>query len=401
MSRFDRSFLSPLFLFAAASCLFGLYAGLYDPSFNNYLAQVHQIDEVARGALEFPRELPGFLCAFIFSLFMFLADTRIAALTTLLLALSLWGQGWLAPDMTMVVIWMLLWSTGAHVFMVVKSSIALRLADKGREGKLMGDLGALEALGLLAGMILVYFGVSFYSFSFPVIFGIAGACCFAAALFLYRIKPEPVKKPARQLLLKRKYTLFYIINMIFGARKQIFLTFAPWVLIKLFHCGIETFALLGIIATLIGLFFRPLLGRAIDAWGERTVLSIDAVLVTSLCMLYAFAQQLFPDSTAVIIIMICFVADQVLFAITMARVTYLNRIADSIGDVAPSISMGITLDHAVSMTVPFAGGLLWAALGYQAVFIAAGALGVLSLIVARFIPAPNTFPVQTPANKSS
>ncbi len=401
MSNFSRSFLTPLFLFAAASCLFGLYAGLYDPSFNNYLAQVHHIDEVARGALEFPRELPGFLCAFIFSLFMFLADTRIAALAALLLALSLWGQGWLAPDMTMVVVWMLMWSTGAHVFMVVKSSIALRLADKGREGKLMGDLGALEALGLLIGMILVYFGVSLLSFSFPVIFGLAGACSLAAALLLYRIKPEPVKRPARQLLLKRKYTLFYILNMIFGARKQIFLTFAPWVLIKLFHCGIETFALLGIIATLMGLFYRPLLGRAIDAWGERTVLSIDAVLVTSLCMIYAFAQQLFADNIAVILIMMCFVTDQLLFAVTMARITYLNRIVESPDDIAPSISMGITLDHAVSMTVPFAGGLLWASLGYQAVFLAAGIMGVLNLVAARFIPGPNILPIKDPANISS
>ncbi|KUG02372.1 hypothetical protein ASZ90_020254 [hydrocarbon metagenome] len=400
MSRFNKPILTPLFLFAAAGCLFGLYSGLYDPSFNNYLSQVHNIDEVARGALEFPRELPGFLCAFIFSLFMFLADTRIAALTALLVALSLWGQGWLSPNMTMVVIWMLIWSTGAHVYMVVKSSIALRLADKGREGKLMGDLGALEAFGLLIGMVLVYFGVSVYNFSFPVIFGLAGIFTFIAALLLYRIKPEPVQKPNRKLLLKRKYSLFYLINMIFGARKQVFLTFAPWVLIKLFHCGVGTFALLGIIATLIGLVFRPLLGRAIDAWGERTVLSIDAVLVTTLCLLYAFAQKLFPDSIAVIIIMICFVADQVLFAITMARVTYLNRIVDSAGDVAPSISMGITLDHAVSMTVPLAGGLLWSALGYQAVFIAAGMMGVMSLIVARFIP-PNALPVQGPGKNSS
>jgi hypothetical protein len=389
MSSFRRLIFTPLVLFAAAGCLFGLYSGLYEPSFNNYLSQVHNINEVARGALEFPRELPGFLCAFIFSLFMFLADTRIAALAALLLALSLWGQGWLAPGMTAVVIWMLIWSTGAHVYMVVKSSIALRLADKGKEGKLMGDLGALEAVGLLAGMILVYSGVSFYNFSFPVIFGLAGGCTFIAALLLYLIKPVPVKRPERKLLFKRRYSLFYIINMIFGARKQVFLTFAPWVLIQLFSCGVGTFALLGIIATLIGLLFRPLLGRAIDAWGERTVLSADAILVTTLCLLYAFAQTLFPDSIAVIIIMACFVTDQVLFAITMARITYLNRIADAVGDIAPSISMGITLDHAVSMTVPLLGGLLWAALGYQAVFIAAAVLGLLSLLVARLIPPPD------------
>jgi len=146
MSRLNKSILTPLFLFAAGNLILGLYAGLYEPSFNNYLAQVHNIGEVARGALEFPRELPGFLCAFIFSLFVFLPDSRIATLAALLVAISLWGQGFLAPDITMVVVWMLIWSTGAHLFMVFKSSIALRLAEKGQEGKLMGDPGGTGSL---------------------------------------------------------------------------------------------------------------------------------------------------------------------------------------------------------------------------------------------------------------
>jgi len=181
--------------------------------------------------------------------------------------------------------------------------------------------------------------------------------------------------------------------MIFGARKQVFLTFAPWVLIKLFNCGIETFALLGIIGTIIGLFFRPLLGRAIDTWGERTILSIDAVCLTSLCILYALAPKLFTENIALLLIMTCYVIDQVLFAVTMVRTTYLNRIVESVDDLAPSISMGITLDHAVSMTVPFAGGLLWAHWGSQWVFAAAGVIGLLSFIAARFIPAHDSSPL--------
>ncbi|MDD2586600.1 MAG: hypothetical protein PHT79_09150, partial [Syntrophomonadaceae bacterium] len=104
--------------FAAANLLMGLYAGLYDPSFNNYLAQVHHVSEVTRGSLEFPRELPGFLVVFFFTALIFLADTRIGALAAIMVGISLWGQGYLAPGMTSVVFWMLLWSTGAHLFMV-------------------------------------------------------------------------------------------------------------------------------------------------------------------------------------------------------------------------------------------------------------------------------------------
>lgn len=386
MPRINQSIITPLFLFSCSILFFGLYSGIYDPSFNNYLAEVHHVGEVTRGGLEFPRELPGFLCAFIVALLVFMADTRIAMLAVLMLAVSLFGQGFLAPNMYLVVFWMLLWSAGAHLFMVLKSSIVLRLAQKGHEGKLLGDLGALEACGLLAGMVMVYFGTGKLDFSFPIIFAIAGFCAFIAAICLFLIHPEPFTRPPRQLMLKKKYTLFYLLNIIFGARKQIFLTFAPWVLIQFFGCGVHTFALLGIIGTVIGLVFRPLLGRAVDCWGERTVLSLDSIFIITICVLYAFSPQWLPKESALIVIMGCYITDQLLFATAMARTTYLNRIAESTSDLAPTLSMGLTLDHAVSMSVPFAGGLIWAAFGYQSVFIAAAVIGVLSLIMARFIP---------------
>jgi len=108
MKVWNKNLLTPLLLFAPANLMMCLYAGLYDPSFNNYLAQVHNINEVARGGLEFPRELPGFLSVFILPVLIFLPDTRIALVAALMVGISLWGQGYLVPDMTWVVFWMLL-----------------------------------------------------------------------------------------------------------------------------------------------------------------------------------------------------------------------------------------------------------------------------------------------------
>lgn len=377
---------TPLFLFAIANILMGLYAGLYEPSFNNYLAQVHNVGEVVRGGLEFPRELPGFLSVFIFTALMFLADTRIAVLSALLVGISLFGQGFLAPNMKLVVFWMLIWSTGSHLFIVLKSSIALRMADEGKAGRLLGQLGGLEAFGTLAGMLVVYWGVSHFNFSFATIFAIGGGCALLAALALFLIKPQPVKNPRTQLLFKKKYSLYYLLCMLFGARKQVFLTFAPWVLIKVFNSGVETFAILGIIGTLCSLVFRPLLGRAIDAWGERAIIFMESLILVVLCVLYGFAPGWFPLQIALGIIMICYIVDQLLFAVSMARTTYLNRIADTPDDIAPTISMGQTLDHAVSMTVPLGGGILWALYGYQWVFAVAGLIALVNLATACFIP---------------
>lgn len=376
----------PVLLFAGASLLMGLYAGFYEPSFNNYLAQVHQVSEVARGGLEFPRELPGFLTVFIFSLLMFLPDTRIAMLAALLVCIALLGQGFLAPNMTMVVVWMLMWSTGAHLFMVLKNSICLRLAQKGHAGRLLGRIGALEALGTLLGMACIYEIFTHLKPSFSSIFLIAGCCALVAGILLAIIKPVPLQRPQHTFVLKRRYSLYYLLNVLYGARKQVFLTFAPWVLITLFNCGVETFAVLGLIGTSLSLVFRPLLGMAIDRWGERLVMILESTLLAAICVLYGFSPLWFPAQIAHIIIMSCYIADQLLFAVHISRTTYLSRIADSQSDIAPTLSMGQTIDHAVSMIVPMGGGLVWAYFGVQWVFAGAAAIALLNLAAALYVP---------------
>lgn len=386
MLKIMKNLGAPLLLFAGASLLIGLYSGLYDPSFNNYLAQTHNVSPLARGALEFPRELPGFLVVFIFTALIFLADTKIAALASLLIGAALWGQGFLSPDLNYIVVWMIIWSTGAHLYMAISPSIGLRLAKAGQEGQRLGQLGFLESLGSLAGMALVYWGASHLQLSFGVIFGLSGSFALLAALCLYLIKPEPLIQVSRRLVFKRKYWLFYALNIVFGARKQIFLTFAPWVLIRIFNSGVGTFAMLGFIGTILSLGFRPLLGRAIDVLGEKLIISLESCLLIIMSILYGFSPTWFSSGTAVIIIMACFVADQLLFSVRMARTTYLNRIVDTPDDLAPTLSMGITLDHAVSMLIPLLGGLLWTYYGYVPVFMASGIIAVINLVLAGFIP---------------
>lgn len=396
----EKKYHLAIIMFSIANLAMGIYSGLYDPSFNNYLSQVHHVGEVVRGGLEFPRELPGFLVVFIFTGLLFLKDSIIAMLAALLVGLSLWGQGFLSPNLTMAVIWMFTWSAGAHLCMVMRSSMALRLAETGQAGALLGRIGALEAGGILLGSLLVYFGVSIFHISFGAIFGLAGGCALIAAVCLRTIDPAPIKRPPHYLVFKRRYTLFYILNILFGARKQIFLTFAPWVLIRLFGLGVDKFALLGLVGTSIGLVFRPLLGNAIDCWGERIIILCESVLLILVCVLYGFAPGWFPPATALLLIMACFVVDQVLFAASMARVTYLNRIVEHQDDVGPTISMGVTLDHVVSMSVPVGGGLLWATYGFQWVFVVAAAIAVMNLVASLYIPAltsPSGHPLQKSA----
>lgn len=223
MHDLKKSLGTPLLLFAMASLMMGLYTGFYDPSFNNYLYQTQNVSPLARGALEFPRELPGFLIVFLVSALIFMADTRLVTLAALFVGIGLWGQGFLSPGLGYVVLWMIIWSTGSHLYLAISPGIGLRLAKAGQEGRLLGQIGSLESLGSLIGMAVIYWGASRLQLSFGTIFGLAGTCAIIAAICLYRIPPQPLLSAPRRPVFKRKYWLFYSLNILFGARKQIFL----------------------------------------------------------------------------------------------------------------------------------------------------------------------------------
>jgi predicted MFS family arabinose efflux permease len=191
-----------------------------------------------------------------------------------------------------------------------------------------------------------------------------------------------------KIIIQKRYTLFYILNVLFGARKQIFITFGPWVLIKVFGEPVSTIAWLNVIASILGMFFSPQIGKLIDRFGERGVLMADAALLIGVCLGYGFADQMGLGRFALDLIYISFVLDQVLFSVGIARTTYVSKIAAKKEDVTATLSLGVTVDHVISMSIPTLGGLIWAIYGYQYVFIGAAIVACLTLIATGFITIP-------------
>ncbi len=386
------------FLFMVTSIFLGLYSGLYEPSFNNYLNDVFHIGEVARGGLEFPRELPGFLVVFTTGLLIFLPDVRIAMVASLILATGLMGLGFLSPSFPWLIVWMITWSVGSHLSMPMESSIGVALSKPGQEGKTLGQLGAMKTAASLVGFLLVWLGFRYIDIQYSTIFALAGLCAMAAAVCLFLMQPLKTNRKRQKLLFKKKYLLFYWLNILMGARKQVFLTFAPWVLIKVFHQPVTTFAVLGLVGTMIGIPFRALLGRAIDKFGERIVIAGESIALIFVCVGYGFAREMGLGSLAIWLVFACYIGDQLLFACNMARTTYLNKIVDSPADLTPTLSMGITIDHLVSMSIPFFGGLLWMKFGYQYVFVVAAVIALINLFAAFQIKTKESVYTNTSAN---
>jgi nitrate/nitrite transporter NarK len=280
-------------------------------------------------------------------------------------------------------------SSGLHVQMPVADSISIRLARKGRGATRMGQVGAIAAAGYIAGCGAVWvarrLGADYYDlFLMAIVVGLVSCVVYA---LMHPGSADPAQARPR-LVVRRQYRLYYVLSTLFGARKQVFLTFAPFVLIRIYHQPVETFAKLGMVAALIGLFFRPALGRLIDRLGERSILMADAVVSLVITFSYGFADQWGLGGLTIYVLYACWIVDSVTFAVGMARTTYLNRIVVERSDLTPTLSLGITINHAVSMIVPTIGGMVWDSpgLGYRIVFLGAALVAASTLAAASAMP---------------
>ena len=372
-----------------ATLFFGGAAGIFQATINNYLAEVHRFDAEGRGWLEFPRELPGFLLIFVAGLMLIrLRETQIAAAAMALAALGALGLGFLTPGTVALVGWIMLWSLGDHILFAVHGPIGLKLAREGGEGHRLGQLGGAANLGTILGVGCIWLLARARGDDFRAFFMVAAACSLLAGWFYLRLRVGRGDPPSRRIVFRREYGLFYAISALFGIRKQIFLVFGSWALVSLHGVSVSTIALLYFVAASLGVVLRPLLGDVIDWLGERRVLAADELLLLLVCLTYAFATDLLPSPWALWALYGAYVLDLVLFALRVARTTYLKKIARDPSDITPTISLGITIDHAVAMSLPILSGYIWETWGYRWVFILAGAIAVAGFFVCLRIRVP-------------
>jgi predicted MFS family arabinose efflux permease len=141
------------------------------------------------------------------------------------------------------------------------------------------------------------------------------------------------------------------------------------VLVTVFKQPTQTIATLMTIGGVIGILFQPLLGWAIDHLGERIILASEAVLLVFVCFGYGFSRSLFEPQTAFLVASGCYLLDQMLMSVSIARSTYMKKIALDPGDVQPALTASVTIDHIFSISVALIGGLIWNKFGFQYVFL--------------------------------
>jgi predicted MFS family arabinose efflux permease len=304
-------------------------------------------------------------------------------------ALGAVGLGFLAPTHAALIMFIVIWSLGDHIIFAVEGPIGLKLAKGGKEGRRLGQFGGARNLGTILGVGAIFVLAQLLGDRFSLFYAIAAASAVIAGVLYAGLDVGRGDTPSRRLVFKKKYRLFYTISALFGIRKQIFLAFGAWVLVEIHDVSVSTIALLYFIASTLGVIFRPLLGEVIDWLGERTVLAVDELLLVGICLTYAFAGDFLSGKAVLWVLSGAYILDIILFALRVARTTYIQKIADDPGDITPTISMGITIDHAVAMTLPVLSGYIWEAYGFQWVFILAAAIAFVGFFVCLRIRTPD------------
>ncbi len=396
--RFKQIFLpqSGARAFFRSIIFWGIGVGCFASSLNNYLAEIYSIDGFERGWVEFFRELPGFLLVLFLAILHKVSDwkiMRIACLTSMIGAAAL-----LLPLSTIMLTFVIMvWSLGEHLIMPVRSAITMQVAKPERAGLALGFLNSAMCLGVVIGSLIVaglfYVAAEFFDMNDSVqIYRILWCLIIILlALSLYstfsKNAPSVASKKPR-LHFKAKFLKFYVLELFYGARKQIFLTFAPYLLIINYKFSTSAIAALLAVCALINIFCSPMIGKLTDRLGYKNIMIYDTVILFFVCLLYGFAGDLFSETTAIIVLSINFVLDAVISTTSLATNIYVRQISASREELTSSITSGISVNHLISILCAPLGGWIWIRFGVEYLFGFAAIMALLNSAFALTLPKP-------------
>jgi len=382
-------------LFLIASALLGVTMAVESTSLSNRLVEDLDFTILQRTQLEVPRELPGLLVVFLVGGLAFLGDVRTAAISNIVGGLGLFAFGFIPSGYWPVVATLMIYNMGTHIYMPMGGVISMSFAKGDNIGRRLGEIQSVNIAALIITTGTLYLLYRFLEIPFVVSFVVGAiAMVLAGVLFLF-MSPIQAQTRRKRFVFKKKYKLFYMLCLVFGMRKQITMTFVPWLIVTVYDQPVVTMTILFFIVSVVNVFFRPWLGGFIDRKGERFVLMLEAVLVIVACLGFAFSKVLFPESIALYVVAFCYLLDNLFSGAGMARTTYVKRLSDDPNEVSSTLALGISLDHILSMSVPTFAGFLWATNmgeGYIYVFCAGLGIALLNLLISNRIRVPKVTP---------
>ena len=368
-----------LFLFATAMPVsFAIWAALL----NNFVVQVSNFSGVEIGWLQTIREIPGFLAVGVILLLIWIREQSLAILSLIALGLATALTGFF-PSFIGLLLTTLLGSFGFHYFETVNQSLQLQWIPKKNAPWIIGLLIAAGSGASLVAYSVVVFGWERFNFSFNLVYVFAGSTTIFIALICYFLFPiyDNTVKQKLALQFKKKYWLYYLLQFFAGARRQIFVVFASFMMVEKFGLEVHELTALFLVNFLLNIIFAPIMGKVVQFFGERISLCIEYIGLTFVFLAYA---GIYYWDWGVEVAIYLFILDHLFFALSIAMKTYFQKIADP-SDIAPQAAVAFTINHIAAVFLPAVLGYLWI-IHPSSVFQVAAALAVLSLLASILVP---------------
>ena len=390
LTRFTKPFApgSDFRFFLLTVLITGLSLGLYKGILDNYLAEIVGMGEVGRGVTEFFRELPGALLILVLAAFYMLSAETLYKAASIIMVLGMGMHAVLPPDKVLITVAIFVYSFGEHVQMGMRSTMTLKYATPGHEGAALGAQSAVHQIGTLAGYlaIMVVCSIMIGREPYRTFYWVSTALALLCALFALRIRGKSeTDANKRRFHFHKKYHKFYMLEMFYGARKQVFFTFGPYVLILFYGANAAVISLLIAVSAIACFFASPVVGRIIDRLGYKIVMVADTLILVIVCFFYGFAHHIFPRDIAFVVCCVNYVLDSVISLASMAASVYVKDLADSEDEVKATISTGLSINHFITLFIALFGGWVWRTLGIELLFILSAILGLCNSAYAASI----------------
>ena len=373
-----KNLVNPISLLILMSIAMPIAFNAWAALLNNFVVEKAAFTGIEIGILQSLREVPGFLAFTMVFVLLVIKEQIFAVFALALLGLGVAITGFF-PTVFGLYFTTVLMSIGFHYFEAVKQSLSLQWLSKEEAPQVLGRLIAIGSLTSLIVYASLWALLEIFQASYLVNFFIAGGLCMILALVMYFMFPIfPAKTiQNKNLILRKRYWLYYLLTFLSGARRQIFMVFAAFLMVEKFGYSASQVTLLFLINYAFNWLFAEKIGQLIGKFGERKALTLEYLGLIFVFIAYGLVDN--PTLAAGL-----YILDHMFFAMAIAISTYFQKIADP-KDMASSAGVSFTINHVAAVVIPAALGMVWI-WSHSLVFYIGACFALASLIAAQYIP---------------
>lgn len=345
---------------------------------NNFAIEQAAFTGIEIGILQSLREIPGFLAFAVVFLLLLFREQVLAYLALLLLGAGTLATG-LFPTIFGLYLTTVVMSLGFHYYETVQISLSLQWLGKERAPEVLGRIISIGAFTSIITFGVIWIAFKWLGLDFIPVYILGGGATVLIALLAWLVFPYFPQKVEqhRHMVLRKRYWLYYLLTFLSGARRQIFIVFAGFLMVEKFGFSVAAISSLFLVNATLNMLFAARIGKLIGVVGERRALMFEYVGLAVVFAAYAFVSN--PAMAAVL-----YIIDHFFFALAIAISTYFQKIADP-ADIAATAGVGFTINHIAAVVLPALLGMLWL-ISPAAVFLFGSAIALLSLLLASNVP---------------